>query len=78
MAIVIDWFGIEATIEDGEWKCDDADLLERLEIHQEFRPAGGSVPYADLYYAMEAVHEFGARIISQDPSKDKGKAGRIY
>lgn len=71
MSVTIRIAGIEATIQDGVWSCDDPPTLRVLQSNHDVGDGPeGSDPYPDLTAAKKAVQDLGGTVVRYDELPD--------
>ena len=76
MAVTIKTLGVEATIENLKWKCDNKLIQKALEVCS-LEDVEGYTPFPDLSIAKLAIEKFGGRII-KITDKPEAIIGKVY
>ena len=70
-----------ATVRDGEWSCDNPNILEQLGWAKEAWTSGGLVYDYDRQLAEHAVDQmkfYKGVIVHADPSENRGEEGAFW
>lgn len=60
MSAKVKFGGIVATVQDGEWSCDDPVVFDALRSQAERIGTSPSIPDLDEHLAQDQVNEYGA------------------